>query len=403
MLPFLLKTSYKLSSGDKKLTDNNNLTLPNSNEPSGTSGSPEHRSVKTEIVSVLSALLLSGILFGTSAGIFIKIIITMFVSGVYAVLLISRTSFFVKLVPVLFPICSAIIHALAISDMTSSDKSAFCAGLVLFVCFLLASAVITFCIIKRFTKTETLISLSAATLLSGAIGVVSAFIYNFGAFSISLLQQKISEYCAKLHDVVMKYYTLISQSEEFSQMLSKVSGGESMSQDEFLSLADEYTELVITSLKAITPAVLIILAMTAAAIALLGFTVCTGITRKKNLLGKGYFEYSVSSFSARVFNTVLFISMLGTFIGLPGLVLTVCVNLLLILIPPMSYIGIRCIFRIMLLRNMHPVGAAAVIFAILTVLVFITGGFAVIAAALSGVFFTFGAEARAKMFGNHEK
>ncbi len=346
-------------------------------------------------ISILAPVVLSSNAMTLSS----KLFALFALAGVYGALLPLP---FRKIFRYLPAVSSTVCVALRTADiLTGESKEKFVKLIFLLVAylgFILCSAVLGFCSSKKASKTDCFVASTFCFAAISLVGAVCAFINAFGSFSVSLFKQKVAEFSSWLHTNVMQTYEQLVTTEEFATLIKSISGSSNITADEFLKLADDYTSLIITGIKAITPALIIVTAMMFANAAVLGYTAIFGVARGKNIFGKGHFEYSVSGFTARVFNTVIFIAMLGTFIGLPGLVLTVCTNLLIILLFPLSYIGLRQIYRNIRAKNVNPLLSVILLCAVSGILFVFSGGFAILAFAFAGVFFTMSEEIKSKTF-----
>ncbi len=350
----------------------------------------EVRRGSTLLLSALALAIIMPLILSSGAnGFFFKLFLVIALSGVYATVLSSNLIPVIKLLPALSSTVSVVFFAYtALSGGTISLS--FIGVTVIFVGFLLSSAALGICAVKKYSKTEMLIGSSVSVILTGIFGVVCSFICTYGHISTSLVREKVSLFFETLQETTTSLLSAFIQSPEFanaSKYLSQATQSQTVDTQELLTYTDEFTSTLVQSMKISLPGLIIVFAMMFASAAVFCFTALAGFSTKQHILGKGYFEYRISGFTARVYNTILFISMLGTFIGLPAMVLTVCINLLVILVYPLAHIGIRQFCRFLKSKRLKPILATLItVSAVISILLFF-GGFAMLAMGFAGVFF----------------
>ena len=347
-------------------------------------------SVFMEIVSVISA---AGFSFGMFADIsvFAKLVIAAICSGMYMTVLIGKGSGFVRLVPLIVPVCTALLN-IPFGDVGAQEKNVYLTGAFILIGSLLASNTAAFAAAHKFTKSMTLAAGSASAIIYGGICACINIFAAEGALSASLIVSRINSLFDGLRSGMVQIFKDASETDGFISQMRIATGNVSLTAEEFMKNASEYAKLAVTGLKAISPALVIIAAMLFMFVSLFVLTALLCIANKRGFFGRDLWEYEISGFGARVFNACVLIALLGTFIGMPRLLLTVCVNLLLILLPLMFHIGLRGFYRIFVSKGIHPVASVVLLAAAVGILFALTGGFVMLIAAFAGVFFSLSAE-----------
>ncbi len=341
-----------------------------------TANTQVRRSAAMGIMCIIGAILPPVLILSGVGGVF-NYALLMFSSGIYAMMIASSPAKAVRLLPMFTAAVAAVVKCV-LSPQTAVNT------LVLLVGYILCAAIAAFSVVKVNSKTDTLIYTTVGVVATQVLSVVCAFATVYGKFSPTLVKEKISEFFSLLHLSVMQTYENAVNSEVFTRALSQLQGTKEMTAEEFLKIANESVTLIIEGFKAILPALVIIACVFIANLVILGFTISYGAVSKKGFFGGKYFEYNVSGFTGRVFNVVFFISILGSFIGLPKMVLLVCANILLILLFPMIHIALRSIYRYFLSKGKNPAAVVFVMTAVVLLLVFVTSGFALLMLALLG-------------------
>ena len=352
-------------------------------------------SVFMEIVSVLSA---AGFSFGMFADIpvFAKLVIAAICSGMYMTVLIGKGTGLVRLVPLIVSLCTALLN-IPFGDVGAQGKNVYLTGAFILIGSLLASNAAAFAVARKFSKSMTLAAGSASAVLYAGICACIKIFSQEGYVSASLIVSRINSLFDALCGGMIQVFKIASETDGFIAQMRIATGNTSLTAEEFMKNASQYAKLAVTGLKAISPALVIISAMLFMFAALFVLTALLCIANRQGFFGRKLWGYDISGFGARVFNACVFIALLGTFIGMPKLLLTVCVNLLLILLPLMFHIGLRGFYRIFVLKGIHPVAAVVLLAAAVGILFALTGGFVIMIAAFAGVFFSLSADTFAKL------
>lgn len=347
-------------------------------------------SVFMEAVSVISAAGLSFCIFA-DISVFAKLVIAAVCSGMYMTVLIGKGSGFVRFVPLIVPLCTALLN-IPFGDVGAQEKNAYFAGAVILGGSLLVSNVSAFAVTRGFTKSLTLAAGTASALAYAGICACIKLFAAEGTLSAGLIVSRINSLFDGLFDGMVQIFKAASETDGFISSMGIATGNTSLTAEEFMKSASEYANAAVIGLKAISPALAVISAMLFMFTVLFVLTALLCIAHKRGFFGKDLWGYEISGFGARVFNACVLIALLGTFIGMPRLLLTVCVNLLLILLPLMVHLGLRGFYRIFVLKGIHPVAAVVLLAAAVGILFALTGGFVLIIAAFAGVFFSLSAE-----------
>ncbi len=352
-------------------------------------------SVFMEAVSVLSA---AGFSFGMFADIpfFAKLVIAAICSGMYMTVLIGKGTGLVRLVPLIVSLCTALLN-IPFGDVGAQEKNVYLTGAFILIGSLLASNTAAFAVVRKFSKSMTLAAGSASAVLYAGICACIKIFSQEGYVSASLIVSRINSLFDALCGGMIQVFKIASETDGFIAQMRIATGNTSLTAEEFIKNASQYAKLAVTGLKAISPALVIISAMLFMFAALFVLTALLCIANRQGFFGRKLWGYDISGFGARVFNACVFIALLGTFIGMPKLLLTVCVNLLLILLPLMFHIGLRGFYRIFVLKGIHPVAAVVLLAAAVGILFALTGGFVIMIAAFAGVFFSLSADTFAKL------
>ncbi len=352
-------------------------------------------SVFMEAVSVLSA---AGFSFGMFANIpvFAKLVIAAICSGMYMTVLIGKGTGLVRFVPLIVSLCTVLLN-IPFGDAGAQEKNVYLTGAFILIGSLLASNAAAFAVVRKFSKSMTLAAGSASAVLYAGICACIKIFSQEGSVSASLIVSRINSLFDALCGGMIQVFKIASETDGFIAQMRIATGNTSLTAEEFMKNASGYAKLAVTGLKAISPALVIISAMIFMFAALFVLTALLCIANRQGFFGRDLWEYDISGFGARVFNACVLIALLGTFIGMPRLLLTVCVNLLLILLPLMSHIGLRGFYRIFVLKGIHPVAAVVLLAAAVGILFALTGGFVMMIAAFAGVFFSLSADTFAKL------
>lgn len=318
--------------------------------------------------------------------------------ALYACVINLPVSKIFKIMPTVFPAVCFAVFALVRYDNTS-DYGMFIVQAMLYgVLGLVLTAVLHLGYNKKYTKTALLISGTVAVSVFSALEYVVYLLFNYGKFTISFALEKISEMFSDFCSVMNSSFAMMLDNEEaYNMLLQSVPGAGNITKEALLSTLSQNVNAIAETIRLCLPAIIGVSAMLLVFVMLQFFAWSTKIACLSLETQDGKWEYNVSGVSARVFNIFLFVALFGGFINLPKALLVTCINVVILLVLPLSIVGIRSVFRLLCSKNMHPVGVGVIIGVAILVMLGITNFYTLLLTAFVGEYAVM-AQERKKLF-----
>ena len=339
---------------------------------------------KLRIITVICAVLCALIFSGVIKSVLFTEIFALILCGGYAFCAIYGKNIVLSLLPAAVSLISSVISA-----FRNSADAVFAVRICLAaLTFSVLGLVFLTAFQNGLSKTVTMGITAFSYLVMTAITELTSFFIKYGSISLSLISEKTDLFFDNLAESLKEVYSIqmsnYSATDYYKEILGELGMDKGRTINDFAEFIDEYAEVLVTSIKVILPAVIIICAVLASMVLLQSFSLLyRGVCGKAVSVSGKIWNYTVSGVTMKIYNIALLLLLLGMIINIPSAILVACINLIMIIAVLLNTVTIKTVYGFMRKRNMHPVGSAfliliiyCIMFAMMSILGFFFAGLA---------------------------